>query len=148
MFLISPYNNYFCIPCWVLVSIMLGTFYEALCPGVLYIGHKLINTLPISVISWYYYFNIEVKNLRNDMDDKRNTFNTATKKHKNKVWKSLLISCSFDEALRTFHQILRLAHNLYTSLHKCHPNLISSRLTAEWDNLKGSSVILAYRQVM
>ena len=62
---------------------MLGTFNGALSPGVLYIGHELINTIPISVISSYYFFKIEVKNLRKDMEYKGNTFHIPTKKHKN-----------------------------------------------------------------
>ena len=47
----------------VLASNMLGTFYDALSLGILYIGHKLISIIPIPVISKYYYFKIMVISL-------------------------------------------------------------------------------------
>ena len=43
---------------------MLGVFYGALSPGVLYIGHKLNSRIPISVIAKYRYFKIMVISFR------------------------------------------------------------------------------------
>ena len=58
------YNISVRISCWILVSILLGTFYGDLSPGALYIGRKLMSIIPISVISKYYYFKIMVISFR------------------------------------------------------------------------------------
>ena len=42
---------------------MLGTFYVVLSPGILYIGHKLISIISISVITKWYYLKIMVISL-------------------------------------------------------------------------------------